>query len=1423
MASKLTDITASYHSFTPDQVLTHNQLNEVLNYFDDQDRLSRIALSGVGIVCGFSPTLNSQGILLTQGAGVTTDGDMVLLQNTGSVSPLKNINLTNVQYTNYRTFTDDKAIYPQFRRNGSQIPIWEIIPSTEVTNVAVELPIPGFPNIANMVVLLYIESFEDEENLCQGLSCDNQGLDQVQRLRALIVSESDALYILQNDSLFTKHELMSTYMQMKDLSVQRIIVNPVNAATSVDLKNSFRLAPHAQTIADLIAGLNLMSAKLGPYYSSNPIPSILNGINVKLASSITVETSFYQYRYDLLKDVVDSYNEAKELFIHIATECCPSITAFPKHLMIGKLVPTESDLLIGTYRHSFYKSPILIDDSRDALQFMSILQRMDEQLKAYPLYPETPNTGLFRPVIKITPSRYRSVLGKKAIPFYYNLDTPLLKVWDQGKAQMGKYRKNLSYNTGPLDPSPSIQTPLLYNLEPYNFLRIEGHQGHDFKEALSSIDSIKHTNGLAFDVKALSIDLDTNIVIGTDNYETEFGDLSVLLNAWVKEQECNLASVTSLVSAYSLQVPGKNIKEALFTPRQQSVGTTLQLGEQGGLKLNEAVAPVTNNLGTINLDAVQDLNEVKAQNQQAFNTNNVVLDNLTLDPNTLGYSVFQSIKNNVLGSANDIMIEANNNAIDYVNTHGILWDPYHYSAIVNNSVEVLSYAHILSNSIPLSIAGITDQVITNYNTNINKLCLVLKRVQTNRANTTTLSDTNQRLLQSLDQQLSSICCASEQLKTLLTEIDKRKDAILEQLTLKKFVEQNPGLEHLGGVEPGGTFILVYLKKGVAVPGVQTTANGTVIADFSMPYMCCSDSSPVNFIVPKADVQLRLPKNIFCLGQDTSPMIFQVEPADGIIKADRTIPGVIISGNQLTIDTALFPTASLNQIINFTVNDQLTNCQLTVVQPINATFTVPNPATSSDITFTPIGNFPSGTLFRWEFGDGVGTSTLQSPTYHYTLPVNSTNTVTVKLTVTPGNGACPTVVTKNMTFQQVQVTMDSTDYCSNDFTPHPITVTPTGASVTLTGQGVNNAARTFTPGFVLPGSVTIFVNGAEGPTVDVNPPPTVTADGFVDEQVNLFGHADNAQGTYWSFEQADGVKIHETVNKSELHLPFIEFNDGAGLQPGSTFLTHFHGTNQCGEQVKTITLSVPANTESCTVNAAGNIQDKMAAITKFINDNDPETFGKLTQSQQNLFYQAREINAAIASDLSKFMNGDHNDYLSGNLGTLFVRIHDEIIKVGNPQAMEVTVMTKLYSEMMQIYLGTIQCQSEDLLIKEDQAAMFDLFTSHIDPSSDNSFSNSDIVLDQDGALAPSILNTRDFRVEDSYSWNRLNDLWNFFPNLGGAAALKSSGPDDKTTPPTAAVAPATVAESVAPAATPSTTPAAAKKVAPRTTKAPKKKK
>lgn len=60
---------------------------------------------------------------------------------------------------------------------------------------------------------------------------------------------------------------------------------------------------------------------------------------------------------------------------------------------------------------------------------------------------------------------------------------------------------------------------------------------------------------------------------------------------------------------------------------------------------------------------------------------------------------------------------------------------------------------------------------------------------------------------------------------------------------KEFASANPGLEHLGGVQPGGTLVLVYddpITAGQLEKAAETSP--VLIADFCLPYLCCAKQS-----------------------------------------------------------------------------------------------------------------------------------------------------------------------------------------------------------------------------------------------------------------------------------------------------------------------------------------------------------------------------------------------------------------------------------------------------------------------------------------------------------------------------------------------------------------------------------------------------
>ncbi|MFW5756952.1 MAG: hypothetical protein ACOCWK_10130, partial [Tangfeifania sp.] len=118
MAEKLEKITTHYHTFVDNQVLTKDQLNQFIGYFEDQHRLSRVFLHGVGTVCGFKLNLNpaENQIIISQGVGVTTDGDLIQLKKAVPEEPFKSIDLEKLQYGFFKKFEDNVVGYDFFRK-----------------------------------------------------------------------------------------------------------------------------------------------------------------------------------------------------------------------------------------------------------------------------------------------------------------------------------------------------------------------------------------------------------------------------------------------------------------------------------------------------------------------------------------------------------------------------------------------------------------------------------------------------------------------------------------------------------------------------------------------------------------------------------------------------------------------------------------------------------------------------------------------------------------------------------------------------------------------------------------------------------------------------------------------------------------------------------------------------------------------------------------------------------------------------------------------------------------------------------------------------------------------------------------------------------------------------------------------------------
>src|SRR5262245_1485422 len=174
----LAELNRQYTVFERNQVLSDIQLNGVTNYLNDQDRLSRLLLLGVGVHGGFhvfrTKSTNASSISVIKGVGVTTDGDLLWFDRTAT-------------FSRFRKYDETAPRYDPFYDGETMREIFELV--TDETEAEDAEPLSEFPqSLDDMVVVLFMESYLDDPDLCAGNHCDNLGKNAIDTQRVLLVA-----------------------------------------------------------------------------------------------------------------------------------------------------------------------------------------------------------------------------------------------------------------------------------------------------------------------------------------------------------------------------------------------------------------------------------------------------------------------------------------------------------------------------------------------------------------------------------------------------------------------------------------------------------------------------------------------------------------------------------------------------------------------------------------------------------------------------------------------------------------------------------------------------------------------------------------------------------------------------------------------------------------------------------------------------------------------------------------------------------------------------------------------------------------------------------------------------------------------------------------------------------------------------------
>ncbi|MFT3734750.1 MAG: hypothetical protein QM776_06970 [Rhodocyclaceae bacterium] len=480
----LEKLSSEYSVFERDQVLTEAQLNSVASYFDDQERLARVELLGVGAIGGLRVSIATGGkVRVSKGLGLTTDGDLLLLP-------------ADTLYDSIKPYDEKAPFYAPFYTGSGEakkmLPMFELVREGE--SDVLKKPIATLPAALNTyVVVMYMESYELDHDLCSAADCDNLGIVATHTPRMLLVSEADAATLLTKiTSLTDKANLLPVLVADRPQISGALTTTAALSALYLTACNNIKTSL-VNAVDELHKQIPVLTQDL---FGGDPSPAWITQLNATL-TSYGSNTSGIQYCYDYLKDLVETWNALRDALLDNDSVMCPDLTAFPKHLLLGALKAP------ATLRTGFYASP-LTGSARTHLAHAHFLaQKLHVLINTF----VRPANLSGAAAVIVTPGRSELVsLEERAIPYYYSKADSgfsLLASWNWLRSKRGTHTGITAYRAATLGASAAAQTPLTGQIGQYDFFRIEGHLGQNVDTVMDKLEADIKARNLPFSVRAV--------------------------------------------------------------------------------------------------------------------------------------------------------------------------------------------------------------------------------------------------------------------------------------------------------------------------------------------------------------------------------------------------------------------------------------------------------------------------------------------------------------------------------------------------------------------------------------------------------------------------------------------------------------------------------------------------------------------------------------------------------------------------------------------------------------------------------------------------------------------------------------------------------------------------------------------------------
>lgn len=910
---------SDYPIFVADQVLTSDNLNDLFGYLDEQGRMTRTNLIGMGIVCGLQVITAADGssITITKGVGVTSAGYLVTVPE--------------ITYTQRTTDVFDAvkcAYYDKFVNISSKtqrFDMWELVQDAQAEGTTPL--ITSF--LTDKVVMIFVELLEENNKNCDPDSCDDKGTKVTVTFRPLLVKKSDTATLISAASWVNA----ASFNSLPDIFIPRWDVpntSPVNADNIIaGYKNILTQSFITAVQSALTLAYQKFQQVISKEYPADPFAAanLINSFAFLYNGIITTNQSIHiQYYYDFFSDLIAAYNEFCLTGNEIISSCCPDEALFPRHLLLGEAIPLEYDAP-SSYRHYFIYSPLF--QKKDLLIALKILfRRMDLMVKHF-VIPPVASSG---PVsddakIKINPSSLSRFLSAKAIPYYYSPNVspkPLYKNWSPEKQLQGRSHHILSYNSNLYNTADDfVVQPLKYDLEPYNFFRVEGITGKNVATVLNTITNRIKNFRLPVDVVALATG-DPKTGPSNDDECCNFTDIELQFGLLVKELLCCLKN--NIAYWGSIEKTNDVKGNIIYKPAE------LYEVKEGNLILGISKTEMTDSAHHVITTGNPVHSETADTKHTARNTGTAkntifITEHLadekaeTMAKKYLEYQLIDRIIMSTLPAPKTntaeqivpyyilIIIDELEQLVallaepdikkfnlesfkihadklqDASSKLSTILSAYHSTGYLIEKIRINTGTHTADvDKIAAAMPVMTDVdankiilLLLNLTTTSDFITALQKNTGKYSAQQTTIStfyktlDKDGMMIPIMKEpdaaytsgykplleylKMGMCSCIIDKLKYLIEEFKKQLDKLSDLNNFSVYAQNNPGLQHKAGVTPGGTFVIVY--KGSKDPG-KNIAPGTVIGDFYLSYTCCSNCTPIQVVInePPAPAELK---------------------------------------------------------------------------------------------------------------------------------------------------------------------------------------------------------------------------------------------------------------------------------------------------------------------------------------------------------------------------------------------------------------------------------------------------------------------------------------------------------------------------------------------------------------------------------------